>query len=178
MSPDIYGYTLKSYSFDVNVTDARCFLENTLILTINGYIPIQQLHVGDQIKTQFGSYKKITAIGKTTIINNVNNKNCMYKYTQNTTSELIQDLFVTGLHNVFEKNNMIYRKIKASDDRRATKWNYSGSVNLWHIAFDKAYGIYANGLLVESISYDSLKRSGMTITEYLKPIIVSSKRKT
>jgi hypothetical protein len=54
-------------------------------------------------------------------------------------------------------------------DSRAEKYNKTGSFKIWHVALDNNsyygnYGIYANGLLVESTSKRYLKElSGMKL---------------
>jgi hypothetical protein len=56
-------------------------------------------------------------------------------------------------------------------DERATPYLEKGLFNIWHIALDNNdyymnYGIYANGLLVETCSKRYLKEfSGMTLIE-------------
>jgi hypothetical protein len=60
-------------------------------------------------------------------------------------------------------------RLPACVDDRAKPYNKTGKFNIYHIALDNDnyywnYGIYANGLLVESCSLRYLKElSGMTL---------------
>jgi hypothetical protein len=190
-STSIYGYTLTNYSIVVDVFGApgSCFLEGTLILTSNGYVPIEKLCIGDLVKTAGDDYKNICLIGHITINNNIKDPNCIYMYNKKNISDLIVDLYITGSHSLLVdelpynhyKMRMIgqkkykwstaqklgnYYKLRANVDNRATKWNYYGAITTWHIAFDEsAHGIYANGILVESGSISQLISSNMILIE-------------
>jgi hypothetical protein len=101
--------------------------------------------------------------------------------------ELNQDLIITGCHSILvdeftdvqrektlEKFNDIfvtddkYRLIAAFDER-AEPYNNAGEFNIYHFALENEnyyynYGIYANGLLVETCSKRYLKeKTDMTL---------------
>jgi len=94
---------------------------------------------------------------------------------ENREAGLFVDLYVTGNHCVLRKSltEELRDKIRADMgdvyiteksyrvpaylDSCAEKWEYSGEVNVWHFALENEnrlwnYGVYANGLLVESSS--------------------------
>ena len=170
----IYGYSILNYTMNitVSVSEGSCFMEGTKILTSNGYIPIEELCIGDMVKTD-KNYKNISLIGHTIIYNNKNTKNCIYKYNKDDVFDLFDDLYVTAYHSVPVNN----KKILAKDDSRASKWAYEGNINIWHIALDNiSHKIYANGLLVESCPFNNLKKSNMTLIGDIETKIISQNK--
>ena len=171
-----------------------CFLHNSKILTEKGYRPIQDLRSGDMIKTSINDYKKIYMIGKRDIIHpNIKErvKSQLYKFTKDFYPEIIDDeLIVTGCHcilvdnfkNEEEKNKTMemFKNLPITDnkfrlpaciDERSMVYEKGGKYTVYHIALEhddciKNYGIYANGLLVESCSKLYLTRySNMIMIE-------------
>lgn len=113
----------------------------------------------------------------------------MYLCSLNKYPELTEDLIITGCHSILEDNITekqkeetieLLGKIMITDDKyrlmacldeRAIPYLEEGLFNIWHIALDNNdyymnYGIYANGLLVETCSKRYLKYfSGMTLID-------------
>ena len=158
-----------------------CFKEGSKILAfIKGreqYVPVETLQKGDLIKTSTSGYKAIRVIGTKMIDNrpDADHKNILYRYTCGTCPELFEDLCITGEHcalvNVLSDEKLeeikyhmgkIYTtegdyRVPAHLDERARPYTKSGSVAIWHFALDHTdiyenYGVFANGLLVESSS--------------------------
>ena len=171
--------TFSRMAFDVGVTThVHCFLEGSKILTINGYVPIEQLKQGDLIKTTNSTYIPIYKLGKRVMHHHVSNerdKNILYKCSQKNYPELTEDLIITGCHSILvvefknnqrEKTIELLKKIYITDDEyrlpacvddRTTIYETEGDYTVYHIALENDndyfnYGIYANGLLVESCS--------------------------
>jgi hypothetical protein len=169
-----------------------CFNKDTKILTSNGYVPIQNLRNGDIIKTYLHGYVPIYAIGYREMYNDNSNDNIkdkLYVCSKSEYSEIIEDLVITGCHSILvdefkegerEKTIKILGKIYETDekyrlpacvDSRAKPYNSEGKFTIYHIALEHDdyfmnYGIYANGLLVESCSKRYLiELSGMTLIE-------------
>ena len=141
------------------------------------------LHTGDLIKTLLHGYKPINMIGKREMYNpesKLRNKDILYKLIQENYPELNEDLIITGCHSILVnslKNNEKEEIIKLFDDIYVTDAKYrlpacidinaniydkEGTFTIYHIALDNDYyygnyGIYANGLLVETCSKRTLK---------------------
>ena len=126
-------------------------------------------------------YKKVTHIGKTTIYPtkyNSNPINKLYKLSTDNYDEIDEfreDLYITGAHSILVDlltskqieetikqlgdiyiTNDKYRLMACLDDR-AEICNRNTPYIIWHLALENTsrygnYGIYANGLLVESCS--------------------------
>jgi hypothetical protein len=184
-----------TYIHPVNLTKdttTSCFLENTNILTDKGYVKIQELRKGHLIKTLKNEYVPLHLIGFRKMYNISTNrriKDQLYRCTKNDYPELLEDLIITGCHSILvddfkndEKQKTIdlvgntfitddkYR-LPACIDYRTEIYNEKGNHKIYHIALDndnhyRNYGIYANGLLVESCSIRYLSEySNMTLIE-------------
>ena len=180
------------YNTFILYPSAPCFLEGTHILChIDGtdtYRPIETLTPGTLVKTSANGYKKIQLIGKGTIQNPGNDErsqNRLYECTPEHYPELTSNLYLTGCHSILvntltdvqrEKTKQQLGDIFITEqkyrlmaylDERAKPWQGEGAI--WHLALENAdermnYGIYANGLLVETCSIRFLKNhSNMTI---------------
>jgi hypothetical protein len=171
-----------------------CFLEGTKILCFKNneevYLPIESLQNGDLVKTIYNGYLPICMMGTSSIYNPGNDYrvvNRLYKCPKENYPYLFEDLYITGCHSILVtfmsddewKNTKAvngdvyvtdnhYRLIACADEN-AEPFNKEGFMNIYHIAllhYDMCmnYGIYANGLLVESCSIDYLiKYSNMKI---------------
>jgi hypothetical protein len=166
-----------------------CFKEDSKILTINGYVSIQNLKKGDLVKTLKNEYVPINMIGMSEFINPICKeriKDKLYVCTQREYPEVFEDLIITGCHSILvdefkneerEKTTEILGRIFVTDnkyrlpacvDERAMPYEKELKTNIYHIALDNDnyygnYGIYANGLLVETCSKRYLKEySNMT----------------
>ena len=171
-----------------------CFLEGTKILcridNAEKYLPIELLKNGTFVKTIRNGFKKVELIGKGDLQNYDDDdrvENRLYKCTPSNYPELTEDLFITGCHSILvdditqkQREDLTKQmgqifitdkkyRLTASVDERAEPWRSEGVYTIWHIALEnpdikKNYGIYANGLLVETCSINFLKnRSNMTL---------------
>ena len=161
-----------------------CFKEDTKILTNLGYIPIQHLRKGDLVKTLNNDYKAVDIIGCLEIYNKCLNERIneqLYICSREHYPEIIEDLIITGCHSILVdlfKDEIqkllvksVFGKIYMTDnkyrlpvclDDRAIIYKNEGFVNVYQIALENNdyymnYGIYANGLLVETCSKRYLK---------------------
>jgi hypothetical protein len=145
------------------------------------YVMIQNIRKGTLVKTLRSGYVPVDMIGKTTIRNyytkDERHKNRLYKCTKRNYPEMTNDdLILTGCHCILvddfkndeerEKTIAVNRKIYITDDKyrlpacvdeRAKIYEKSGVFTIYHLALENDdyymnYGIYANGLLVETSS--------------------------
>jgi len=173
-----------------------CFLEGTNILCFNGskeeYRKIESLRKGDLVKTFMDGYKAIDTIGFTKVYNPGNamrSKNRLYKCKKENYPSLTEDLVITGCHAILvdditdvqkerliEEQGKIYitdnhYRLIAMVDERAEPFQEEGLHTVWHLALENEnyyynYGIFANGLHVETTSKRMIKeQSGMTLVE-------------
>jgi len=156
-----------------------CFKEDTKILTDKGYIPIQDLRKGDLVKTLKHGYKTIDIIGKSEIYHPASSeriKKQLYQCSADHYPEIFEPLIITGCHSILvdwltqEQGEKTLKdfggrvfetdgkpRLCAYLDDRATVYETSGKYTIYHLALENEnhkgnYGIYANGLLVESCS--------------------------
>jgi len=168
-----------------------CFNKDTKILTTNGYVPIQDLRKGDLVKTINHGFVPINMIGCKTITNSKDEipPNKLFVCSNENYPEITEDLYITGLHSILvdeltqeEESNLfeLFGKMFVTDgkyrlpvfmDKRANLYEESGEYTIYHIALDHDhelmnYGIYANGLLVETCCIKYLKEhSNMDLIE-------------
>jgi len=156
------------------------------------YIPIENIRKGHLVKTSLNGFVPVCMIGHSVISNpGVNDriKNRLYKCTKDNYPELFEDLYITGCHSILvdklsdsqlkttmdELGDVFitdrkYRLMAYLDDR-SEPYTETGTYNIWHLALENNdylmnYGIYANGLLVESTSKRYMKElSGMKLVE-------------
>ena len=164
-----------------------CFLEGSQILCLvdekETYVPIETMRVGTLVKTSRNGYKKVELIGKNSIVNpgdNERSESRLYKLSPSKYPELKEDLIITGAHSVLVDNitdkerdeitkhlgrifvtDEKYR-LMAMLDERAEPWASAGEYMIWHFALEndditRNYGVYANGLLVETCSINTMR---------------------
>ena len=173
-----------------------CFLEGSKILRFNPdtyqdeYIAVERLRPGDLVVTAESGYKSIHSIGYKTIVNprtDPNPSNRLYKFS---CKEMFEPLYITGEHctlhreistdklaQITEHMGDVYiteefYRIPAFLDDRATPYDGKDEpATIWHFALEHEnvahnYGVFANGLLVESCAIESLMdKSGMRLLE-------------
>jgi len=170
-----------------------CFKEGSKILTDQGYKLIQDLRKGDFVKTLLHNYLPIDLIGKREIYHPALKeriKDQLYQCSQDHYEEIFEPLIMTGCHSilvddfvseeqsekVIEVNGNTYvtdrkYRLPACADPRASIYEIPGNYVIYHLALENDdyymnYGIYANGLLVETCSKRYLKElSNMELIE-------------
>ena len=168
----------------LQIDEFICFKENSKILTNKGYIPIQNLQNGDLVRTLNNGFKPICMIASKKIYHKpikTRIKEQLYKCSNNNFPEVFEDLIITGGHSILvdrftnenqkEKVCKLFGKIYVTDskyrlpaciDERTAIYDYQGDEKIYHFALENDdyygnYGIYANGLLVETCSKRYLK---------------------
>jgi hypothetical protein len=171
-----------------------CFKDDTNILCFKDgrevYVKIQDIRNGVLVKTLLHGYVPVNMIGTTKLYNSgdmLRGTDRLYVCSPDKYPGLTGDLVLTGTHSILEDTiteqqrqgtiEMLGRlmvtdkkyRIMAFLDERARPYTEEGVFTIWHIALDNDnyfmnYGIYANGLLVETCSKRFLKEmSGMTL---------------
>jgi len=170
-----------------------CFKEDSKILTIEGYKRVQELRKGDLVKTINHDYVPIAMIGKKEIYHPASTdriKDQLYKCSKDGFEEVFEDLMITGCHSILvdkfssekqkEKAVEVNKKIYITDNKyrvpacaheKASVYEIAGKYTIYHFALENEdyymnYGVYANGLLVETCSKRYLKElSNMELIE-------------
>ena len=174
-------YALTKYT---NFYVYPCFKEDSKILTEQGYKLVQDLRKGDLVKTLNDGYKAIDMIGNRTIQHEASVdriKDQLYQCSSDKYPELFEPLVITGCHSILvdsfvsqeqrEKTIELLGEIYVTDkkyrlpacaDERASVYEIPGNYTIYHLALENEhytgnYGIYANGLVVETCSKRYLK---------------------
>lgn len=155
-----------------------CFNHDTKILTDKGYIPIQHLRKGNLIKTLKNGYKPIHMICNRDFYNPSMEERIssqLYLCSNKNYPGVFEDLIITGAHSILVDKitdtqrcdiNNDFCKIYVTDDKYRLPayidditeiYSKKGPHTIYHIALENDnyymnYGIYANGLLVETCS--------------------------
>jgi hypothetical protein len=159
------------------------------------YQKICDLRPGDLVKTYEHGYVPIKLIGVSQIVHPANQeeriREQLYVCSPNHYPEIFEDLILTGCHSILidmfksESEYNDTRKVNngrlfvtdkkfrlpACVDDRTTVYENPGTYTIYHLALTHTdplmnYGIYANGLLVETCSIRFMKEySNMKITE-------------
>ena len=160
------------------VQDVTCFKQDSKILTDNGYKMVQHLRKGDLVKTINNGFIPIFAIGKRDIYHPACSERVssqLYKCSTNEYPEVFEDLVITGCHSILVDNfkegeqdkvtKLLTRvfitdkkyRLPACIDERTSVYEVQGNYTIYHFALENDnyymnYGVYANGLLVETCS--------------------------
>lgn len=192
-----YGSPITTYLYDIS-NDAVittfglnivCFKKGTKILCENDtYIPIEELKIGDLVKTYKQGYQKIIKIAHSRSCDYVQSAyNQMYTYSRESNPDLIEDLHLTGGHSLLldtltdeESNDMKKIHWPTTDEYMVEdkykllacfshKLHMSTEQNaeIYHLTLEPpenakpshVYGIYANGILVESCSESGIEQT-------------------
>ena len=157
------------------------------------YVPVESLRKGDLIATAESGYQPIHSIGYKTIPrpkSDPNPSNRLYKFSKKTCPTIFEPLYITGEHCTLHRNipenkrdlitehmgdvyitEEYYRMPAFLDDRGESYDGEDNPVTIWHFALEHEnvahnYGVFANGLLVESCAIESLmEKSGMRLLE-------------
>jgi hypothetical protein len=151
------------------------------------YMSIQNIRKGTLVKTLKHGYVPVDMIGKRTMFHDLGNpdvKNRLYKCSKANFNEIIDHdnyLILTGCHAILidyfkndeqiDKTREVLGRIFITDDKyrlpicldeRAEPYLEEGEFDIYHFALENDdyymnYGVYANGLLVETCSKRYLK---------------------
>jgi len=176
------------------IVNPVCYNEDTKILVLNElleevYKPVQDLKKGDLVKTYLHGYRKIDMIGKGKLINNPKKwRYCMYKMVASDENCLLEDLVVTGGHNILvdevsvdDKEKFIEMGLEdykykiddkflvlASVSDKFIPIETNDSFTYYHFVLESEddeqhFGVWANGVLSESTQKSQFVKSGMQL---------------
>jgi len=172
-----------SYQIQIQA-ELVCFKEDSKILTDKGYVQVQDLRKGDLVKTALNGFVPVDMVGKRVIHHEASSeriKDQLYRCSKDQYPELLEDLVITGCHSILvdsfkseeekqkaiEVNGDLYvtdrkYRLPACVDERTHVYEAVGDYNIYHVALENSdyymnYGVYANGLLVETCSKRYLK---------------------
>jgi hypothetical protein len=170
-----------------------CFVEGSEILCVvndeEEYIKVEDLKIGDLVKTYNNTPKKISYILKKQFKNDKSySQICKLSNYPNQT----KDLFLTGGHSILvdeltedqkEKTEKVWKETRKIDDKylllafideNAEKIDDEEEYNVYHLALENEdkngkYGIYANGILTESMSLDCYLKvtNSLVVSDYI-----------
>jgi len=162
-------------------TKILCYVDNE-----EKYIPVQDMKKGTLVKTSMNGYIPVHSIGHAKIFNPANKLrglNRLYKCTKAMYPEITEDLVITGCHSILMDIEKLTPELKEKTkeltgreelttdtkwrlmavlDERAEPFEEEGTFTIWHFALDHFdefmnYGVYANGLLVESCDINMMR---------------------
>ena len=186
--PGYPEYTNYMYAGTIVVNSpVICFKEDSKILCLKDDIEqeifVQNLQIGDLVKTVNNGFLPLKVIGKSSIQNiesNERSRKRLYKLSKEKYPELNEDLYLTGCHSILvdeitdKQRDVIksilgvvyvtdnkYRLLVCADEK-AEPYKDNSLCNIYHIAIgedkNRNYGVFANGLLVETCFEDAIKR--------------------
>jgi|UniRef100_A0A6C0D0Z1 hypothetical protein len=162
--------------------EINCFAEGSKILCLENdkeiYLPIERIRKGMLVKTLTSGYLPVEMIGVRKMFNGGDDqplKDRLYRLSPAKYPGLLEDLLLTGIHSVLVDNvsdelsleiiNVMGRVFTAEGkirlpvflDKNSIPYEINGTFNIYHLALQNEnyygyYGIYANGLLVETCS--------------------------
>jgi len=185
----LYNLTKRSTLdiFTVNITcflegtKILCLLDNS-----DKYICVEHLKKGVMVKTSASGYQPLDILGKSRVYHSPNDqrrgKDRLYVYKKSTVPALTEDLCVTGMHSalvpqltdkqtdsVYDVLEDIYLteglyRLPACIDERSEIYGEEGYFDVYHIALANPdyygnYGVYANGLIMETASLRHMKEN-------------------
>jgi len=164
-----------------------CFLKGTQILCqvdgVDTYVAVEKMQPGTLVKTSRDGYKPVKLIGSGPLKNSGDKErgqNRLYKCSPAEYPELKKDLYITGCHSILmdsltdaQRDGTIKQlggifitdnkyRLMACLDERAEPWASEGTYTIWHFALEHDdirmnYGVYAEGLLVETCSINFMQ---------------------
>ena len=167
------------YQLQIGVADVPvCFLKGTYIYTNEGYKLIETLKKGDFVNTFKDNYVRIDTIVEEELFHDAEqerNNRQLFKLSYPEYPQLLKDLYITGAHSILvgkltEKQEKqiikdygrtfatdLFDRLPAYIDEKAKVHDETGTYTIYHLCLENEnmysnYGIFANGLLVESLS--------------------------
>ena len=194
-APAYYNYNYNSFTLNkiICFKDGSKILYLNPITKEEEYIEIKNLKKGDLVKTATSGFKKIHNIGFAKMYYDMDyerSKYNLYRLSKEKYPELFEDLVITGCHSLLVKNfkddaqinatrqvlGNIYitenfYRLPACVDDKSELYEIKNVEMVWHFSLENSdffmnYGVYANGLLVETTSNRMMEQmSGLKLLE-------------
>jgi len=179
---------IQSILYFNGATPLLCFDESSEILCLNEnleevYIAISELKIGSIVKSFKHGFRRISIIYKNSLINNIDDfQSCMFLMPKN--ENMTKDLIVTGGHSIlvdnmseneFIKNSTYFNNTNPKIDNKqllltAASEKFTALENNNEYTFynfclendsdeEARYGVWANGILVETPCIKFLKET-------------------
>lgn len=179
----MYNYNINTFTLTYSI----CFKEDSEILCLidnkETYVKIQDMKPNMLVKTYNEGYVPIYSIGWFHLTNEVNedgnrHPNGLFELTKEKYPQLTNNLVLTGRHSIlvkdlnkeeiidhsFHKNWKIqeHYKLPCFANKNAIQYQENGLFKIWSFCLkaddsSKNFGIYANGLLVESTNKQDIR---------------------
>jgi hypothetical protein len=184
-----YLYDISNNEVDTSflLNPAECFKKGTKILCENDiYIPIEELKIGDLVKTYKHGYQKVIRTANGRLCDYPQNTlNQLYTYSREKNPALIEDLHLTGGHSLLldtlaDEELYDMKQIHWLEDEYMVEDKYKllacfsrdihvsaeQNVEIYHFTLEPpenarpsyVYGVYANGILAESCSHGAMDK--------------------
>lgn len=143
-----------------------CFVRGSMIETMAGLRPVEDLRAGDMIRTRDNGYKPISWIGSRAFLNDRSEKLQRISPIRISAGALgqgipVRDLYLSPQHRVLVRSRIAERMFGQSEVLVAVKHLLAlpaieqvmdfGEVEYFHILFDQHEIVYADGLEAESL---------------------------
>jgi glucose/arabinose dehydrogenase len=137
-----------------------CFCRGTLILTVRGEVPVEDLAIGDQVKTLSGSFKPIVWIGfGRTLVTRANRLARPIMVRRGALADDVprRDLYLTHGHALYFDGVLI--PVEHLVNHRSIAWDDTARVvGYYHIELEDHDVLFADGAPAESY-YDASNRA-------------------
>jgi autotransporter passenger strand-loop-strand repeat protein len=156
----VFGLTADSTGSGTVVAEEVCFCRGTLILTEQGERPIEELQVGDRVKTLAGNYRPVVWIGYgRTLVTRANRMARPIVVCQGALADGVpgRDLYLTHGHALYLEGVLI--PVEHLVNHRSIRWaDQIRAVEYYHLEFPAHEVVFANGAPAESY-YEARNRA-------------------
>jgi hypothetical protein len=186
-------YNIYNSTLDINPV---CYVKGTQILClIDGkekYVKIEDLKKNTLVKTYLHGYKKLKILGKLYVKNCIEYKyNKIFKLSKEKNKDLIEDLYVSGKHSILvdslsdeqiKRIHLQWTGLKILDSKYLLLASASEDFEdvkdenvyeVYQIILEnnnnnKRYGVWANGILSESVSMNNFINKKQLVNSFLE----------
>ena len=130
-----------------------CLLEGTLVQTPTGYVPIETLHVDDEILSHTNTIRKITKIHRgRCFYKNRNLEDILYRIPAGTLGAK-HDVYLSHYHKILHDGKILYPVTLGFQEATYDEITKDGFYNIYNLAVERglySYLVVNGGCIVES----------------------------